>query len=330
MSFSFRPASRSEAKPLIGFYSESGAGKTYSALILARGFVGPQGRIGMIETESGRGEAYADIIPGGYDVLAIRDNFSPENYGKALTAAETGGLGALIIDSGSHEWSGAGGVLSMAADNQANGVKGVLVWQKPKMLHQRHFMLRLMQTPIPLVILCLRAKYPMIEARNAKGEKEWVRSGQLEPDQAADILFEMFIHGWIDQKHRLHVTKYTRPDLVNIIRDNEPVTIETGRRLADWARGTATPQPETAPAPPTPSTPPAGDKESGAGEVTWQEYVDRWGLILEGWERDGKTLGDTWNSEGHKRMRREIPYWPPGALPELMGRVSKKIEGLKK
>jgi len=329
MSFSFRPASRSEAKPLIGLYSESGAGKTYSALLLARGFVGPQGRIGMIETESGRGEAYAEIIPGGYDVLAIRDNFSPENYGKALTAAEAGGLGALIIDSGSHEWSGAGGVLSMAADNQANGVRGVLVWQKPKMLHQRHFMLRLMQTPVPLVILCLRAKYPMIERKNARGEKEWVRSEQLEPDQAADILFEMFVHGWIDRAHKLHVTKYTRPDLKEIVRDNEQITIETGQRLADWACGTATPRPKTSPAPSTPSAPPAGDKESEAGGVTWEEYVDRWSLILEGWGSGAEELLKTWNSDGHKKMRREISYWPPGSLTELMGRVTKKIEALK-
>jgi hypothetical protein len=37
MTYSFRPAKRSEAKPLIGLYAESGAGKTYSALLLARG-----------------------------------------------------------------------------------------------------------------------------------------------------------------------------------------------------------------------------------------------------------------------------------------------------
>ncbi len=106
MTYQFRPATRSEAKPLIGLYSESGAGKTYSALLLARGYVGPEGRIGMIETESGRGEAYADPTEypeiGGYDVLSLRDDFSPQAYGKAITAAEQAGLGALIIDSASH------------------------------------------------------------------------------------------------------------------------------------------------------------------------------------------------------------------------------------
>jgi hypothetical protein len=245
MSYSFRPARRSEAKPLIGLYSESGAGKTYSALLLARGFVGPAGKIGMIETESGRGEAYADIIPGGYDVLPIREDFSPRNYGEAIAAAEAAKLDALIIDSASHEWEGAGGVLSMAAENQAKGVTGVLVWQQPKMQHQRLFMLKLMQTPISLVIVCMRAKYPMIQGINpANNKKEWYRSEELEPKQSEDILFEMFVHGWIDRGHKLHVTKCNREDLRPIFQDNKPITLETGAALARWAAGTTSPERE--------------------------------------------------------------------------------------
>jgi hypothetical protein len=82
----FRPATRAEAKPLIGLYAESGNGKTWSALLLARGFVGPNGKIGMIETEGGRGEANVGREPvGQYLVRPIRGSFSPEEYGKAIT-----------------------------------------------------------------------------------------------------------------------------------------------------------------------------------------------------------------------------------------------------
>jgi len=233
MNAGFRPASKSEAKPLIGLYAESGNGKTWSALLLARGFVGPDGKIGMIETEGGRGEAYVGREPvGDYLVRPIRQNFSPQEYGKAIDEAENAKLDALIIDSASHEWEGAGGVLSMAASNQASGKKGVLVWQQPKIDHQRHFMLRLMQTPIPLVIVCMRAKYPMVQIKN-----EWARSQTLEPKQADDILFEMFVHGWIDAEHRLNVTKYTLPELAKVFVDKEPISIETGRLLAEWAKG---------------------------------------------------------------------------------------------
>jgi AAA domain-containing protein len=239
----FRPARRTNAKPLIGLYSESGAGKTYSALLLARGFVGSEGRIAMIETESGRGEAYADPVEypeiGGYDVLPLHDSFAPAVYGAAIDKAEKGKYDALIIDSASHEWEGVGGVLSMAADNEANGSKGQLVWQKPKIEHQRNFMLRFMQTNIPFVILCMRAKYPMVQTTNDKGKKEWTRSTVLEPKQSDDILFEMFVHGWIDSAHRFHRTKSTAKSLEPIFLDNEPITLETGQKLSAWARGDA-------------------------------------------------------------------------------------------
>lgn len=238
MSYEIRPAKRSEVKPLIGIYAESGCGKTWSSLLLARGFAGPEGRVVMIETESGRGEAYQDLLPGGYDVCSMRGNFAPEEYGKALTACEAAHPAALVIDSASHEWEGAGGVLSMAAANQNAGKKGVVVWQQPKMEHQRHFMLRLLATPIPLVIVCMRAKYPMEETR-IDGKKEWVRSTTLDPKQADDILFEMFVHGWIDRDHRFHGTKYTRPDLRDVLVDGAPISIETGERLAAWSKGQA-------------------------------------------------------------------------------------------
>lgn len=241
MSYHFRAAVTSEAKPLIGLYSESGCGKTKSALLLAKGFSLDMSKVGMIETEAGRGEAYAsDPVVGGYVVRSIRGEFTPSEYGKAIVEAEQAKLRALIIDSASHEWEGAGGVLSMAAENQANGKKGPLVWQQPKILHQREFMLRLMQTPIPLVIVCMRAKYPMKEVKTGD-KKEWTRSTQLEPKQSDDILFEMFVHGWIDQEHRFQGTKYTLDELRQVFVTGEPITVETGKRLAEWASGSAVP-----------------------------------------------------------------------------------------
>ncbi len=244
MTAQFRFASLTSAKPLIGLYCESGRGKTYSALLLARGFTGPAGKIAMIETERGRGEAYVDMIEGGYDVCPLMAPFSPKAYGEAIKAAEDGKYDALIIDSASHEWEGEGGVLAMAADNQAKGMSGVIVWQKPKVSHQRDFIGKLMQTPIPLVIICMRAKYPMQQGKDSKGKTTWVRAEVVEPKQADDFLFEMFIHGWINDRHEFQGTKYTRPDLREIIRDGEMISIETGERLAAWSKGTAKPAEE--------------------------------------------------------------------------------------
>lgn len=274
MTYTLRPARRDQAKLLIGLFSESGRGKTWSALLAARGFVGSQGVIGMIETESGRGEAYVGVAPvGDYMVCSIRGSFSPMAYGGAISACEQAGVGALIIDSASHEWEAVGGVLDMAAQNQESGKKGPLVWQRPKLDHSKHFVLRVMTTPIPLVIVCMRAKYPMVQVTadvaakmQAAGKKspqvgDWMRSDVLEPKQSEDILFEMFAHGWLDEEHKLHVTKYPRaiPAFRDVLRDGEPVSIETGQRLAAWAKGSASPQASSTSQ--TPQVTPAGDAD---------------------------------------------------------------------
>lgn len=252
-SFTIEHAERASAKPLIGLYSESGCGKTKSALLLARGFVGPQGTILMIETEGGRGESYADPNEypelrgpnpkANYKVIRLHEggDFSPKAYGAAIKAAEVGKVDALIVDSASHEWEASGGVLSMAAANEAAGKKAILVWQQPKIEHSREFMLKFMQTPIPLVILCMRAKYPMEEVF-VNGKKSWTRSTKLEPIQSDNILFEMFLHGWIDQEHRFNLTKSTSITLTPVFETGKPITLDTGRKLAQWAK----PAPTTA------------------------------------------------------------------------------------
>lgn len=252
MTYQFRRAAASEAKPLIGLYAESGCGKTKSALMLAKGFVGDMTKVGMIETESGRGEAYAgDAVVGGYNVLPLREDFSPKVFGQSIAAAEQAGLQALIVDSASHEWEGVGGVLAMAAKNQEDGKKGPLVWQQPKILHAREFMGRLLQTPIPLVIVCMRAKYPMYQVKPDDVERwraagspgmapkvgEWARSWELEPKQSEDILYEMFVHGWIDREHRFRGTKYTLDELRDVLVDGQPISVATGERLAAWSAG---------------------------------------------------------------------------------------------
>ena len=242
-NYTLRPAQRGNAKPLVGLYGESGAGKTWSALLLARGFVGPAGKIAMIETEAGRGEVYAGVAPvGDYLVRSLGEPFSPERYGEAISDCEKAKVDALIIDSGSHEWEAVGCVLDMAAANEEKGWKGQIVWTRPKLSHSRHFVLRFAQTPIPLVILCLRSKFPLEEVVNDKGKKDLKRTTIPVPIQSDTFINEMLIHGWIDREHRIHVTKYPLaiPELRGVVPDLQPITTETGARLAVWASGTTT------------------------------------------------------------------------------------------
>lgn len=241
MSFEIRPATRQGVKPLIGLYSESGCGKTYSSLLLARGFVGPKGKIVMIDTESGRGSLYADVLPGGYDVMEIREPFSPARYSEAMQVAESAGAQILVVDSQSHSWEGVGGVLDMAAEKESSsGKSGLHNWKGPKLEHQK-MMLRLLQCRLP-VVCCLRAKFKTRQIKE-NGKTAIVKDDFTTPLQADDFIFEMTCHGEIMPDHSFRLTKCSHPELRKCFPDKGPIEIRHGELLAAWCNQGATIKP---------------------------------------------------------------------------------------
>lgn len=236
-----RLAVGTNAKPIIGLYGLPGSGKTKTALMLAKGFVGDMSKVVMIDTERGRGEAYAqDDDVGGYLVRPISDNFSPRSYGEAIEEAEKYGARALIIDSASHEWEGIGGVLSMAAANEEKGWKGQIVWTKPKMEHQREFVGRLLQSSFDLVIICCRAKHVMVEFIE-NGKKQMKRDDRPTPIQSDQFLGEVFAYGWLDEEHRFNPVRYTNDSLIPILKKGTQLNIDTGIKLAEWDKSRTKP-----------------------------------------------------------------------------------------
>jgi hypothetical protein len=230
MSMTIRPATRQGVRPLICFYSESGGGKTYGSLLVARGFVGPKGKMVLVDTESGRGELYADVKEfGGYDVLPLEDPFSPSRYMDAIEAVEQSGAAIGILDSGSHEWEGIGGVLDMA---EKAGGNGLAKWQKPKMEHAL-FLQRLLRSSIPWII-CLRAKFKTRQIKEEGKKTEIVKDDFPTPIQADDFIFEATVHGLIDLAHNFQPRKISHPDLADCLPKNQPLTMEHGRLIAEW------------------------------------------------------------------------------------------------
>ncbi len=232
--FEIKKATRVGVRPLIGLYAESGCGKTYSALLLARGLAGPSGKIVMIDSESGRGSLYADILPGGYDTLELTSPFSPVRYIEAIDAVEQSGAHIGIIDSASHEWEGIGGVLDMAAQNEERtGKAGLHCWKAPKLEHAK-FMLRMLQSSIPWIV-CLRAKYKSRQTK-VDGKTQIVKDEATSPIQAEDFIFEMTCHAEILQNHTIIVTKCSHPALRSCFPEDkkEPIAIKHGELLAKW------------------------------------------------------------------------------------------------
>lgn len=259
--FQIKRATRTGIKPLIVFYSESGCGKTYTAILLARGMVGPKGKIVVIDSESGRASLYADIPEfGGFDTIDLQSPFTPARYIGAYEAAIADKADIVIYDSGSHEWEGTGGVNDMAMENESrSGRPGLHNWKTPKFEHAK-FIASLVRSSVP-VIVCLRAKF---KTRQSKGTKEMFESGMIRKDeigktlitkdpftspiQSEDFIFEATCHGEIMPDHSLRLTKWSHPSLKACFPDNAPIEKKHGELIAKWCVGESVRQPTEQPA----------------------------------------------------------------------------------
>lgn len=127
MANGFQKAVKHEAKLRLSISGPSGAGKTYTALRLAKGL---GKKVALIDTERGSASKYADEFD--FDVLEIRPPYHPDRFLAAIKDAEEAGYDVCIIDSLSHAWNGPGGVLEIvdqeAAKSKSNNT--FTAWKK--------------------------------------------------------------------------------------------------------------------------------------------------------------------------------------------------------
>jgi hypothetical protein len=239
--FEIKKATRVGINPLIEIYSESGCGKTYSALLLARGMAGASGKIVVADSESGRASLYADVLEGGFETFDLCAPFSPARYVEALDAIDDSGAAVGIIDSGSHEWEGPGGVIDMAGEiEQRSGKTGLHCWKTPKFEHAK-FVQRLLRSKIPIIV-CLRAKYKSRQIKE-NGKTVILKDESTSPIQAEDFIFEATCHFEILQNHSIILTKSSHPSLRDCFPKDKttPITIEHGKMLAAWCNAAGKP-----------------------------------------------------------------------------------------
>jgi hypothetical protein len=238
----FAPAARKGSHVLIGIYGFSGSGKTLCALYLARGLVGPQGRIAMIDTETGRGLIYA-MEAGGFDHAELTPPFTPERYIEAIRAAETAGYDALILDSASHEWEGIGGVVETA---DASSLRGLVKWASPKARHKK-FVQALLNTRMHIIV-CLRGKEKMIQVTTTNAKKyPTSKVGDVLSDGMISIQDKRFIYEQTVQVflplpgkgglYGVPVLEKCPKDLLAAFPTGIQIGIETGKRIAEWVAG---------------------------------------------------------------------------------------------
>jgi hypothetical protein len=242
MSFEFREARRADVPLLILLAGGTASGKTESARRLATGLAAGK-PFAVIDTESGRALHKADDY--NFHPANLDEPFTPERYAEAVKAADDAGFPVIVIDSGSHEYEGIGGVLDMqtAEFERMGGREAARMssWIEPKRRHKR-FVQQLLRVRAH-VILCLRAedkieivkqggKTVVRPKESLVGAEGWIPicEKRLPFEATISLLLTADAPGVpkpikLERRH------------ANLVRLDEPLSEETGRLLGEWARG---------------------------------------------------------------------------------------------
>ncbi|BEV44372.1 AAA family ATPase [Afipia carboxidovorans] len=264
MSFTFAPAVREQVSLLIALAGASGSGKTFSALRLAKG-MSPNGKIAFIDTEARRGLHYAEEFK--FMHADMRPPFRPAAFIEGIHAAEKAGAEVVIIDSFSHEYDGEGGIMDWADELEAGGTKSPGNWKVPKGAHKK-LMNALLQCRAS-IIFCLRADEKIkIERKEVEDRGRTVMKTVITPLGWMPIcekrfMFEMTASFTLTPD-RPGIPNFGLPHKLQrqhrgMFSDSQPIGEESGRMLAEWARG-GTPVPRQV----APSIAPADDELTAA------------------------------------------------------------------
>ena len=180
-----QPAVRQGARLVIGLAGTSGSGKTYTALQLAEGLAGGDpGKVGLLDTENGRGGLYGDILTGPFLMAQLDAPFSPARYAQAIDEFEAAGVDVLVIDSVTHEWEGLGGCIDIS---EKHAMRGRANWAKAKREHNT-FMSRLLASDMHIIV-CIRAR-EKVRMEGTGSDMKVIPLG-IQPAQEKNFMFEM-------------------------------------------------------------------------------------------------------------------------------------------
>jgi len=224
----FVKAVRQRVKARIGLCGPAGSGKTMSAIRLAFGIVGPNGRIAILDTENESASLYAHL--GNYDVDVIKPPFTVDKYINGIREAERQNYDLIIIDSLSHAWAGTGGILELvdAKTGAANGNK-FAGWREATPKHNS--LVDAMLQSSMHVIATMRSKTEYILVEDEKGKKVPKKVG-LAPVQRETMEYEFTLVFDIDQERHTATTNKDRTGIFDGFFGK--LTEEHGKAIREW------------------------------------------------------------------------------------------------
>lgn len=222
----FNKAVKTESKLRMALAGPSGSGKTYTALALAAALV-PDGKVAVIDTEHGSAAKYADLFK--FDVAHAAPPYHPDGLIKLITFAANNGYDVVIVDSVSHYWSGAGGVLDLKedAERRMRNPNSYTAWKDVTPIHQR--MVDTLVAVNAHVIVTMRSKqdYILVE-RNGKQVPQKVGMAPVQRD-GFEYEFDVMMDMDIENVGRIQKTRcpaltgaaFAKPgaDMAAILRD---------------------------------------------------------------------------------------------------------------
>ena len=237
----FQKATKKQAKLRAALFGPAGAGKTFTALSIAKGL---GGKVALIDSERSSAAKYADRFD--FDTVDL-DKKNIAEYIEYITQAGEAGYAVLVIDSLSHAWAELLEEIDKVAQSKYKG-NTWSAWSEgtPK---QKRLINAILSYP-GHVIATMRSKTEWQTSQGDNGKSRPIRVG-LAPEQGKGIEYEFDLLLEISPDH-----------IANIIKDRtgkfQDQTIEKpgerfGKELAAWLADGTAPEPEKPAAKPEPT-----------------------------------------------------------------------------
>lgn len=270
MTFTFKKATPSDDRLMIGMVGANNSGKTASSLMLATGIVLEEkgsvedGDIIVIDTENRRSEKYSGQF--NFTICDFQPPFSPERYLEAYQAALSQKPRFVIIDSMSHEHEGVGGVLEIhekflqdkcGNDYDKRNRMNMVAWGRAKK-GRKALIMHGLQRSTTHTILCFRAKEKIAMVKDNKGKQQiindgWELIGGSEYGYELDVVFTLppGSEGRPDWNEKSSRINDLGGELKSLLHGTQQISVETGKgikrisKVVDLPTTTETAIPET-------------------------------------------------------------------------------------
>jgi hypothetical protein len=213
-------ASRKKAPIKMSLQGPSGAGKTYSALLLSYGLTNDWSKIAVIDSENHSSELYSHL--GEYNVLQLSAPYTPEKYVQAIEACGQAGMQVIILDSISHEWEY---ILEAHASLPGNSFTN---WQKIGLRHKA-FIHAILGSKAHIIVTTRTKQDYVLNERNGKmvPEKVGLKAVQREGlDYEFTLVFDLNMkNSAVASKDRTGLF-FGKPE--------QRLTIDVGKSIYNW------------------------------------------------------------------------------------------------